>query len=207
MQPGDNPEDLHIVDAELEPAETDGIAPDDDAAAEPTQASPPPPTDPRELRIRFLEAQLVEKETTLHAYIKAHKKAEAEFEAYKGRLERDQAKQLLAAKGKIVKRMLDVDENLERTLQAGGRGGSVESLLEGVQLVHKMFLERLTDLGLERVDPTGQPFDPATMEALGMVPVSDARQDNHVVMTMRAGFRLGDHEIRPALVQVGRYMN
>lgn len=178
-----------------------------EATAEETAAQTPPPRpppDPRELRIRFLEAQLAEKDQKLIEYIRAHKKAEQEFEAIRGRLQRDQEREVLAAKGKVVEKMLDVDENLERTIDATSRGGSVESLLEGLRLVHRMFIERLTELGLERVDPTGQPFDPTTMQALGVVPVQDPALVDHVVMTMRAGFRLGDHEIRPALVQVGK---
>ncbi|PKN58855.1 MAG: nucleotide exchange factor GrpE [Deltaproteobacteria bacterium HGW-Deltaproteobacteria-14] len=215
-----SPNDQSAPEVEVIPAETDaagaaeGEAGADGAAAEETAAeeaaaqTPPhrPPPDPRELRIRFLEAQLAEKDQKLIEYIRAHKKAEQEFEAIRGRLQRDQDREILSAKGKVVEKMLDVDENLERTIEATSRGGSVESLLEGLRLVHRMFVERLTELGLERVDPIGQPFDPSTMQALGVVPVRDPAQADHVVMTMRAGFRLGDHEIRPALVQVGKIM-
>jgi len=178
------------------------------AEGESVEQTPPPkpPPDPRELRIRFLEGQLVEKEQTLHTYIKAHKKAEQEFEAFRNRLLRDQEREVLAAKGKVVEKMLDIDENLERTIDATARGASVESLLEGVKLIHRMFLERLTELGLERWDPTGEPFDPNTMQALGVVPVKDPAQADRVVMTLKAGFRLGDREVRPALVQVGKLM-
>lgn len=201
-EPQDDGQPIEATDA----AEAVEGAEADEAAAKEQTPPPKPPQDPRELRIRFLEAQLVEKEQTLHAYIRAHKKVEQEFEAFRGRLLRDQEREVLAAKGKVVEKMLDVDENLERTIEATSRGGSVESLLEGLKLVHRMFVERLTELGLERWDPTGEPFDPNTMQALGVVPVKDPAQVDHVVMTLRAGFRLGDHEIRPALVQVGKLM-
>ncbi len=200
----------HEVAEEPRDAEAAAEATESTGAAEETseaQTPPPkPPPDPRGARIEALERMLAEREATLRSYIKAHKKAEGEFEAFKARTRRDLAKEIQAARGKVVERMLDVDENLERTVAAIAQGGSVETLAAGVKLVHKMFLERMAELGLERIDPTGEEFDPTSMEALGIVPVADAAQDNKVITTLRAGFRMGDHEIRPALVQVGRKM-
>lgn len=163
-----------------------------------------PRQDPRDLRIQHLELALQEREATLHAYIRAHKKAEAEFEASKERARRDQERELEAARGRVVEKMLEFDETFERTIKATERGGTIESLLEGLRLVHRLFIERLAELGAERVDPVGQAFDPSTMEALGIVPVSDPRLDGRVALTLRAGYRVGDRELRPALVQVGR---
>lgn len=200
VEPTVEPADEAKASAEESASATSESEPPDSERKTP----PPPPPDPREQRIRALEHALAEREATLHTYIRAHKKAEQEFEAFKTRMQRDQQRELLAAKGRIVEKMLDVDENLERTITATAQTASVETLLEGLRLVHRLFLERLTELGLERVDPIGQPFDPTTMEALGVVPVTDPAQDDRVVMTMRAGFRIGDHEVRPALVQVGR---
>ncbi len=198
------PKDTHEGDVE-EPVEATLEVEEEPAAEEPkAEAAPPKAADPRELRIKFLEAQLVERESTLHAYIKAHKKAEAEFEAYKTRQARDKQRAIDQASGKVVARLLDVSDNLERTLQAAQQGGSVEQLTDGVALVSKQFLERLSEMGLERFDPIGQPFDPTTMEALGLVPVSDPAQDNVVMVTLQVGFRLGDQELRPARVQVGK---
>jgi molecular chaperone GrpE len=175
------------------------------------ETEPPraPPPDYRELRIQTLERTLAEREATLHSYIRAHKKAEADFEAFRQRLERDRDRELVASRAKLVERLLDVDDNLERTLDAAKRGGqdALAALVQGVEMVHRQFVERLTELGLERVTPTGKPFDPTSMEALGVVPVSDSSQHDTVVMTLRAGYRLGDREIRPALVQVGKCLS
>jgi molecular chaperone GrpE len=181
--------------------------PEADKAAQAEPEKQPTFVDPRQARIDLLERMLGEREATLHAYIKAHKQAEADFDAFRARLERDQAREVGAARVKLVEKLLDVEDNLERTIDAAARTGSIEALVEGARMVHRMFRERLGELGLERVDPIGQTFDPTSMEALGMVPVQDAAQDNTVVLTMRAGYRVGDQEIRPALVQVGRFLS
>jgi len=198
---------IEAVEVELEAAEAaDGSASDEETPDEPEKVEAAPTwQDPRNARIEMLERMLADRETTLQTYIRAHKKAEQDFEAYKGRLERDRQREVTAAKAKIVEKLLDVEDNLERTIDAAARAASIEVLTEGARLVHKMFRERLTELGLERVDPIGLPFDPASMEALGMLPVNDPAKDNTVAMTLRAGYRIGDTEIRPALVQVGKF--
>jgi len=201
-----------------EPQAAEGAAepqPQADAAkgeGQPEAAPQPQPTytDPRELRIQMLERMLAEREATLHNYIRAHKKAEADFDAFRQRLNRDKDKEVEAATGRLIEKLLDVEGNLERTVQAAeaqrGAGPAVEGLVLGVRMVHKMFLERLGELGLVRVDPIGQPFDPTSMEALGVVPVNDPALDGRVALTMRPGFRLGERELRPALVQIGKLL-
>jgi len=42
------------------------------------------------------------------------------------------------------------------------------------------------------------------MEAMSVIPVTDPAQDNTVLATLKPGYRIGDREVRPALVQVGR---
>ena len=192
------------VEGTLEPAP---LEPEAEANNERSGAKPEaPPPDYREIRIQTLERALADREATLHSYIRAHKKAEADFDAYKLRLERDRERELTAAKAKLVERLLEVADNLERTLVAAERGqGGGDGLVTGVAMAHRQFVERLTELGLERVDPTGKPFDPSSMEALGVVAVDDPAQNDRVALTMRVGYRLGDTELRPALVQVGRF--
>lgn len=193
------------VEATVEPADKT-----DEAKAEGPKADGPkvePPPDYREIRIQTLERALQDREATLHAYIRAHKKAQEEFDAYKARLERDRERELVAAKAKFVERLLDVDDNLERTIAAAKTSGGNEAMITGLEMVHRQFVERLGELGLDRFDPTGKPFDPTSMEALGMVAVNDPSKNDTVVLTMRTGYRLGDREIRPALVQVGRFMS
>ncbi|MGM0577473.1 MAG: nucleotide exchange factor GrpE [Myxococcota bacterium] len=166
--------------------------------------APQPPPDPRDTRIRLLDKELAEREKTLHEYIKAHKKAQADFAAFKQRLLRDQEQEAEAARARAVEGLLDVFDNLERSLDAVRQGGDPNVLREGVELVARQFLQQLEELGLTRHDPKGETFDPTHMDAIGVVPVTDAAQDNKVVNTVKPGYRFGDRELRPALVQVGR---
>jgi len=201
------PTSADAVESAIDPEAVSADAADDtdsnDEVEEPEVQAP----DPRDLRIRLLERQLGENEARLRDYIKAHKKAQAEFEGLRDRLRRDQEEQIDIAKGKVVERFLDVADNLDRSIQADQGGGTLESLLSGVALVHKMFDQALEELGLEKHDPQGETFDPMTMEANGMIAVSDASLANKVINTLRPGYRLKGRELRPALVQVGYHAN
>ncbi|MCB9730419.1 MAG: nucleotide exchange factor GrpE [Deltaproteobacteria bacterium] len=188
-------------DAEANPE--DASRKGEDGAGEP-EGAPEPSTDARTLRIRLLERELAEREQTLHEYIRAHKKAQADLEAFRDRLKRDLDSEIEIGRARVVERLLDVHDNLARTVEAAQGGGSLESLRSGVELVARQFLQRMEEMGLVRVDPTGETFDPNSMEALSVVPVGDPSQDGKVVATVRPGFRLGERELRPASVVVGR---
>ena len=175
---------------------------DDDVQSEPAEEAAV--SDVRDIRIRLLEKQLSESDARLRDYIKAHKRAQAEFEELKKRLERDQAARIAEATVALFEQLLPVADNLERSLEASRGEGAEDVLREGVEMVNRLFYQALESLGLERFDPIGEAFDPECMEALGVIPVEDATQDGKVVFTLKAGFRAGDKELRPALVQVGR---
>lgn len=168
----------------------------------------PPPPDLRDLRIQSLERALADREATLHSYIRAHKKQEAEFDAFRQRLERDREREVDATRGRVLEKLLDIDENLERTVAALDQPhATLEGLAAGARMIRKQFLERLNELGLERVDPVGCEFDPTWMEALGVVAVDDPSKDGKVAITLRAGYRHAERELRPALVQIGKFFS
>jgi molecular chaperone GrpE len=163
-----------------------------------------PRHDFRDQRIKMLEEALTEREQMLQDYIRAHKKAQTEFEGFKTRMRAKEEGYADATRGKVVERMLDVYDNLQRSLEASRLADTVGDIRAGVELVARDFLQRLEELGLERFDPIGQVFNPEFMEAVGVVPVAEDERNGTVVMTIKPGFRLKNREIRPAVVQVGR---
>jgi len=61
--------------------------------------------------------------------------------------------------------------------------------------------------GLERIDPSGEAFDPNAHEAVGQVPADDdaapsASGEPVVAQVMRAGYRWHGTVVRPAMVLV-----
>ena len=155
--------------------------------------------------VEQLEQRTREAEEKLARYIRAYKdEVEGELQKRLGRLERESARELERMRGQVALDLLEVLDNFDRSLEAAQQGSSVDSLLQGLQLVRDQFFAALERLGVEAIAASGEPFDPKVHEATAMAPVSDPALDGKVVRVLKAGYRLGDRVIRPALVQVGR---
>ena len=99
--------------------------------------------------------------------------------------------------------LLSVVDNLERALDSSGDEQGSAALAEGVELTRKGFMDVLAKYGVEAVDPTGEPFDPETAQAMSMVEQPDA-EPNSVVAVMQKGYLLNGRLLRPAMVMVAK---
>jgi molecular chaperone GrpE len=78
-----------------------------------------------------------------------------------------------------------------------------EALARGVALVYNELRAALERAGVETYDPTGEPFDPATSEALATRPAAgDGTESGRVIETLERGYRLDGQVLRPARVVV-----
>ena len=66
------------------------------------------------------------------------------------------------------------------------------------------FGDTLENLGVRHLESLGQPFDPKNQEAVSMVPVADADQDNVVVGVIKETYLLGEETLRAGQVAVGK---
>ena len=71
-------------------------------------------------------------------------------------------------------------------------------------MVYQLMMQKLLELGLQRIDAAGKDFDPTLHEAVAVHPVQDAAHNNMVVQELRPGFMQGDKVVRPAQVLVGK---
>lgn len=126
----------------------------------------------------------------------------AEFDNFRKRQKRDETQRIELANLKLVEAMLPVVDNLDRAMAHPGE--SVESLLTGLTMVRKQFLDLLAQNGLEKVDALGQPFDPNVHEAVSMEPATPETPENHILAVFQDGYRLRGRLLRPAMVQVAK---
>jgi molecular chaperone GrpE len=127
----------------------------------------------------------------------------AEFENYKRRAQRDQSDAIRYANESLLKNLLSTLDNLERAIQCGKDAGASGSLLEGVELTHKQFLETIEKLGLRQVSSAGSLFDPNMHQAVAQVE-SETVAPNTVVEEFQKGYFLHDRILRPAMVTVAK---
>ncbi len=179
---------------EGEDAETDVEA---TASEEPTAVGDEPvEVDEESSASSDLEAELAAaKDAALRAQADAmntQRRAEQEIEkARKFALER------------ICGDLLSVVDNLERALEATGGAEGNASVLEGIELTRKGFMDVLVKYGVQPVDPLGEPFDPETAQAMSLVEQPDA-EPNSVIAVMQKGYTLNGRLLRPAMVMVSK---
>lgn len=169
-----------------------------------------PPRAERPAYVEGLEQRLAEQEQRLLEYIDAHKASERQFAEARERLRRERDREIEREKAALVGRFFEVLDNMDRSLDAAEQGAaddrmSFEALRDGVRLVRQQLLDVLAGMGLERIDPVGEPFDPSIHDAMSLVPVDDAAEDNVVQQLFRCGYRQGEQILRPAMVLVGRF--
>jgi molecular chaperone GrpE len=141
----------------------------------------------------------------LEALNDKHLRMVAEFTNYKRRTEQDRLSTWGRAQADVVAKFLDVLDDLHRVAELDLGNATVEAILEGIDLVEKKFTRTLEDVGVEVVDPMGQPFDPQTMEAIMRMPAETPDQDDTVGMVMQKGYALKGTLIRPARVAVFKH--
>jgi molecular chaperone GrpE len=146
-------------------------------------------------RIAELEAQL--KDTQL--------RTQAEIRNIQSRAEREVTNAHKFALEKFSGGLLEVVDNLERAMAvANPQDESLKSLIEGLQLTHKVFIDTLKKFGVEAVDPTGQPFNAELHQAVATQPATEANPANTVITAFQKGYTLSGRLLRPAMVVVAQ---
>jgi len=123
----------------------------------------------------------------------------------KTRLEVDFDRKLELEKQKIILPFLEILDNLQRAIDAASQTGTVEHLLEGVQMTADLFRSKLQSLGVEPIPAMGHPFDPNMAQAVGTIPVDNAIRDGIVMEELQTGYSMGGQLLRPVQVRVGRF--
>jgi molecular chaperone GrpE len=151
--------------------------------------------------VQELEQQVAEKDRLLQSTVAKYREAASEFDEVRLRLRREIAKDIERARRSVIVELLDVLDNLDRSIDAA-RTSSTGALLQGVEMIRDQFLAKLDGLGVRRIESIGAVFDPVRHEAISAVPTLDAAEDGRIVGVIRHGYTIGDEVLRPAAVAV-----
>ena len=130
-----------------------------------------------------------------------HLRLAAEYDNYRKRSSRERAELADRAQASFVAKLLDVLDDLDR-LVASDPATPLTSLREGLSAVDRKLWKELQDAGVERIDPVGTAFDPASHEAVSTAPAPDRANEHMVSATFQPGYRFKGTLVRPARVQV-----
>jgi molecular chaperone GrpE len=125
----------------------------------------------------------------------------ADLENYRKRITREKQELLRSASGAVIETLLPVLDNMSLGLQAAEDHEGAKDVVDGFKMVEQQLRKALTDQGLETLQPDGQTFDPNLHECIAHQPSEDVPED-HVIQTVRAGYRLNERLLRAANVIV-----
>lgn len=153
------------------------------------------------------EPSLEERLEKAHEDIKANRermlRVAADFENYRKRTSRELEEVKRRSVQDAVKTLLPVFDNLERATAHLDEATEAKSMAEGIQMVHRQFIDTLAKLDIERIPSVGSPFDPAVHESI-QYEHSDEHAAGSIMTELQPGYRMGPMLLRPALVVVSR---
>lgn len=150
-----------------------------------------------------LEAQLNAAEAKASENWDKLLRLQADVENQVRRHERDLAQAHKFANESVFRSLLDVADNLERSLEQPVTGESVDALRTGVELTLKLLLKLFDKHSLNVVNPMGENFNPDLHEAMSMQEDATAKPGT-VITVLQKGYQLHDRLLRPALVVVAK---
>ncbi len=150
-----------------------------------------------------LKALLEEKEAEIQSLKDKLLRQAADMENTRKRLERDRTEAIAYANESLIRELLSVVDNLERAIQHAEQDSDNQTLLEGVKMTHKHFLDTLARFGCRPFESQGKEFDPCFHEAI-LQQDSQEYPPNTVIQEFQRGYTLHDRLLRPALVAVSR---
>jgi molecular chaperone GrpE len=150
--------------------------------------------------IEALQTQVKEAEAKAAENLDGWQRSQAEFINYKNRVQRDRELDYASMKGDIIRKILPVLDDLERSLAHRPEG---DSWANGMELIARKFQNILEAEGVKRIEATGKLFDPNFHEAISSEP-SEEVESGHVIEVMQNGYMLGERVIRPAMVRVAQ---
>jgi len=170
--------------------------PDDVAPSDSADDKPRYPSFVEELQARVVETE--------RRFEQRRRQVDEEIARLRARLEADFSRRVEHDRAGVVLPLLEVLDNLERTLVSAAAGATHESLVQGVRMTADLFRGRLKGLGVEPITALDRAFDPNVSQAVGTVEVSDPALDGIVVEELQRGYTIADQLLRPGQVRVGK---
>lgn len=146
-----------------------------------------------------LAAELEKTKAQCDEYLDLAQRKQAEFANYRRRTEGVRQEAFDDGRRDAIDKLLPVIDNIERALAAAGDEES--GLRSGVEMVLRQTLEVFGKMGVETIDPLGQPFDAELHNAV-MQGSEDEGEPGTVCMVLQKGYKLGNRVIRHAMVKV-----
>jgi molecular chaperone GrpE len=146
-----------------------------------------------------LEAELVVARAEIERLQDQSLRRQAELVNFRRRAQKELAEAAAMGQGRLLELIVPVVDDFERAVQ--NQSADAETFHEGVELILRRIHKALENIGVERIEPVGEQFDPEQHEAIARHETTEV-PEGQVVDVYQPGYRLRDRLIRPASVVV-----
>ncbi len=136
------------------------------------------------------------------------KRAIAEQENLRKRMEREKADTARYAIANFAREVLGIADNIQRAIDAvpkdaAANDQALKTFLEGIEVTERELHKAMERHGIARLNPEGEKFDPNYHQAMFEIPTADM-PSGMVMQVVQPGYLLEDRVLRPALVGVSK---
>ncbi|MEG1582864.1 MAG: nucleotide exchange factor GrpE [Cetobacterium sp.] len=126
---------------------------------------------------------------------------QAEFQNFTKRKEKEFEDLKAFASEKVIVKVLDIIDNLERAISASAETKDFDSLVKGVELTLSQMKGTVASEGVEAIITEKAAFDPHLHMAVA-VEDSSEHENDEIMSEFQKGYKMKGKVIRPAMVKV-----
>ena len=123
----------------------------------------------------------------------------ADFQNFKRRAEEDKMRFVKFANAELLKELLPIIDNFDRSCQHIPEGLKEDAWTKGVIHTHDDLMKALEKIGVKKMETVGQKLDPVKHEAL----ISAPGEKDVIIEVLEPGYTYNDTTIKAAKVKVG----
>jgi molecular chaperone GrpE len=130
---------------------------------------------------------------------------QADFDNYRKRIEKERSEDSKRTMARVIESLIPVIDGFEHAL-AAHREAEYENYRKGFELIYKQLRDNFTKLGVERVEPFGELFDPHLHQAMDRTETAE-HEDGKILQVFQPGYVFHGRVLRPAMVRVAVHPN
>ncbi len=128
----------------------------------------------------------------------------AEYDNYRKRTMKEKMDLIKNGGADVLENLLPVIDNFDRALKAIEESSDIDSVKEGIELIHKNFMDFLAQRGVKEIEALGKELDTDLHEAVAQMPAQDEESKGKIIDVIQKGYMLNDKVLRFAKVVVAQ---
>jgi molecular chaperone GrpE len=148
-----------------------------------------------------LEDKMAKIEADLEDWKNAYMRKNAEFQNFTKRKQNEVEELRKYASEKVILKVLEAVDNLERGVAASAETKDFDSLIKGVEMTLSQMHGIMNTEGVEPIESVGKEYDPHFHQAV-MTENCENTDNDHITMELQKGYKMKDRVIRPSMVKV-----